>query len=225
MKWSLAVLVCVLCVGICGLGQTPSFWSGDFSGTLVLWFDKTSVTAELRGDLSLSGVLPIEGETTSFVTDGQITGAGEGDTMTLEGVAWVIFRCYGSLENGEEVEIRGGFIIDSGDFLLSADATGEGAGSVYLVALLTDTDTRIEVTANVGGSLSGSFVPADDPCTMQLAITGTMSLEEACLASSLRSDPIDVEALQERLPWDPDTWPDELSSQLLHLLVDSRPEE
>lgn len=62
MKCSLVVLLLVLLVGVASFGQTLFCVSGDFSGTAVLWFTKTTVTAQLTGALSLSGVLPVEGE-------------------------------------------------------------------------------------------------------------------------------------------------------------------
>lgn len=222
MKCSLVALLLVLSVGVASLGQTLFCGSGNFSGTVILWFAKTTVTAQLSGALSLSGVLPVEGETVSFVAEGEIVGAGEGDTATLSGVAWMTFIGHGTLANGEDVAVRGGLTADSGDFLISADAEGEGTGSFFLMILLGE--TRHEVAGSACGATAGSFVPPDDPSTMQLVTSGTMDFESTSSVSYLRSDPIEVETLQQRLPWDLDTWPNELSSYLLDLLVGSSPE-
>ena len=222
MKCSFAVLLLVLYVGIAGFGQTLFCGSGDFSGTAVLWFSKTTVTARLDGALSLSGVLSVEGEAVSFEIEGQIVGAGEGDLETLAGVAWMTFIGQGALANGEDVTVRGGLTADSGDFLISVDAEGEGTGSFFLMIALGE--IRHEITGSARGATTGSFVPSDDPSTMQLVMSGTMEFESASSVSYLRSEPIDVETLQQRLPWDLDTWPDELVSHLLDLLVGSSPE-
>lgn len=222
MKCSLAVLLLVLFVGVASLGQTLFCGRGDFSGTVVLWFARTTVTAQLSGALSLSGVLSVEGEAVSFVTEGEIVGAGEGDTATLSGVAWMTFIGHGTLANGEDVAVRGGLTADSGDFLISADAEGEGTGSFFLMILLGE--TRHEIAGSTRGATAGSFVPPDDPSTMQLVMSGTMDFEGTSSVSCLRSDPIEVETLQQRLPWDLDTWPNELSSHLLDLLVGSSAE-
>ena len=85
-------------------------------------------------------------------------------------------------------------------------------------------ETRHEIAGSTRGATAGSFVPPDDPSTMQLVMSGTMDFEGTSSVSYLRSDPIEVETLQQRLPWDLDTWPNELSSYLLDLLVGSSPE-
>jgi len=222
MKCSLVVLLLVLFVGVASFGQTLFCGSGDFSGTVVLWFARTTVPAQLDGALSLSGVLRIEGDAVSFVAEGEIVGAGEGDPATLSGVAWMTFVGHGALANGEDVAVRGGLTADSGDFLISADAEGEGTGSFFLMIL--SGETRHEITGSTCGATAGSFVPPDDPSTMQLVMSGTMDFESTSSVSYLRSDPIEVETLQQQLPWDLDTWPNELSSHLLDLLVGSSPE-
>ena len=181
MKCSVVVLLLVLFVGVAGFGQTLFCGSGDFSGTAVLWFTKTTVTAQLDGALSLSGVLPVEGEAVSFVAEGEIVGAGEGDTATLAGVAWMTFIGHGTLASGEGVAVRGGLTADSEDFLISVDAEGEGTGSFFLMILLGE--TRHEITGSTCGATAGSFVPPDDPSTMQqLVMSGTMDFSEHLLS-------------------------------------------
>jgi len=201
--------------------QTPSsqVYYGDVTETAILWFAGTSVTTEIHGDFALSGSLTIEDEAIPFATCGEINGFGEGDTATFTGVMWAIFTAAGTLGNGEEVEIRGGLIVDGGDFLLATEAAGEGTGTFYMMILLTD--ARIEVAGTVYGSASGSFVPPDDPYTMQLDVSGTMRFEATSTMHSLSNIPIDLGTLQERLPWDLDMWPEDLFSRLLLLLGES----
>jgi len=127
MKCSLVALLSVLLVGVAGFGQTLFCGSGDFSGTAVLWFAKTTVTAQLSATLSLSGVLPVEGEAVSFIAEGEIVGVGEGYTATLSGEAWMTFVAHSTLASGEDAAVRGELTAGSGDFLISADAEGEAS--------------------------------------------------------------------------------------------------
>jgi len=196
---------------------------GDVCETAVIWFDRTSATTEITGKLSLSGSVAFDGKTVPFATRGGVSGFGKGDTATLTGVLWALLTAGGTLESGEEIEIRGGFTIDSGDFLLTTEASGEGFGTHYLLILLPD--ARIEVVGTVHGTASGTFVRPDDPSTMQLSITGTMRFEADSTTLSSGDAAIDPEILRERLPWDLDTWPQDLLGQLFRLLGEPSAEE
>ncbi len=202
---------------------SPQEFVGDVCETAVIWFDRTSATTEMTGELSLSGSVAVGDKTVPFTTRGAVSGFGEGDTATLTGVLWAILTAGGTLESGEEIEIRGGFTIDSGDFLLTTEASGEGTGTHYLVILLPD--ARLEVVGAVHGIAGGTFVRPDDPSTMQLSITGTMRFEADSTTSSSGDAAIDPEILRERLPWDLDTWPQDLLGQLLRLLGEPSVEE
>ena len=231
MSMSKGLRLSCLVVGVLALGiaandtqpPSPQLYYGNVSQTAVLWFERTTVTTQIHGQLVLSGQLAIGDETTSFTTCGKIIGFGQGDTATLTGVMWAIFSLAGALETGEAVEIRGGLTVDSGDFLLTTEATGEGSGTYYLMLLLTD--SRTEVTGAVYGSASGSFVRPDDPTTMQLSVSGTMRFEAASTTCFLRDVPIDPETLREWLPWDLEAWPKDLLFQLFRLLGEPSPEE
>ena len=222
MKGSLVAVVLVLVVAATSLGQTLFTGSGEFSGTAVLRFTKTSVTAELDGALRLSGVLPIEDAAVSLEAEGEIVGAGEGDMASLTGVAWMTFVGRGTLQNGEDVAVCGGLTADDGDFLISVDAEGEGTGRFFLMIL--SARTRYEFAGSTRGVTAGSFVPPDDPSTMQLMMLGTMEFASTSSVSHLRSDPVEAETLQQRLPWDLGTWPSELAAYLVDFLVGSSSE-
>ena len=216
MRKSLVVLLVVLIAGISVLGQTRFSATGDLSGTAILWFVGTSVTAQFHGDLTLSGNLSIRDETISFTTHGKINGSGKGDTVALSFVAWATFVTHGALENEEAIEIRGGLSVGSEDTTLSSDTAGAGAGSFYLVILLGE--ARIKVKGTVNGSVGGRFVPPDDPYTMQFDGSGKLQFEAAAETPSEKSASTDTQTIQEQLPWDLATWPEELSSYLLSLL-------
>ena len=222
MKCGVVVLVLVLVAAATGFAQTGFTGSGDFSGMAVLRFTKTTVTAELDGALRLSGVLPIGDGAVFLDAEGEIVGAGEGDMASLTGVAWMAFIGRGTLQNGEKVVVRGGLTADDGDFLISVDAEGEGTGRFFL--MIVSSETRHEFTGSTRGVTGGSFVPPDDPSTMQLIMSGTMEFVSTSSVSNLRSDPIEVETLRRRLPWDLGTWPGGLAEHLVDLLVGSSPE-
>ncbi len=215
LKWFIVPLAIIL-IAVPVLAQTSFTGSGDFSGTAVLWFAGTDVTAKFTGQLSLSGSVTLDGQTFRFTAKGVTRGSGEGDSSTMEGVAWGVFTLTGRTETGEEIEIRGGVTGDAGSFTFSSDTTA-GAGSAEFFALIIVGDEKIEAAGRVDGEASGGFVPPDDPYTMQIEGTGTMNFHTSSAVPA--GDPTTVE---KRLPWKLSTWPADLRAELLSLLGDKK---
>ncbi len=186
--------------------------SGDFSGTAVLWFSGTNVTAKFTGNLSITGSVTIDGERVRFTAKGSTHGSGEGDTSTMEGIAWGVFILTGRTETGEAIEIRGGITGDAGSFTLSSDMTA-GAGSAEFFALIITGGKKIEAAGQVRGEAAGGFVPPNDPYTMQVEGTGTMEFHTSSAVPA--GDPTTI---AKRLPWKLSTWPADVRAEFLSLV-------
>ncbi|MCK5246411.1 hypothetical protein KAR02_05905, partial [Candidatus Bipolaricaulota bacterium] len=86
---------------------------------------------------------------------------------------------------------------------------GGGTGTFFLIADLPEESLCISGTLTT--TASGSFVPADDPVTMQIEGTATFTFVGTLLDAS--------DGLIEQLPWDPASWPLETHRALLALVT------
>jgi len=216
------ILAILILLTLPAYGEATLSGSGDFSGRAVLSFLGTSVTATLTAEISLSGTLTDCGEAIPFTASGTIGGTAAGDSETLAGIAWATLTARGTLQTGEAIDIRGGFTIDSNDLSPISTTAGMGTGSLYLV--IRTRGTMLKLTGQIEGSASGSFVTPKDPHTMEVAGSGTMRFEATSLTPPKEDVPSDLEEEEDPLPWDLSTWPEEMSSRLLHLIEEHPPE-
>lgn len=193
---------------------------GTAVGNAVVWFSGTGIIATLEGTLALAGQFILEESPLSFSVSGWVRGAGSGDTSTPNLEAWVTFAASGSTESGDEIVVQGGLTLSG----LSADAvssSGSGAGAFFVTVFIDDQQYYAQGSAD--GSASGTFVVPEDPMSMELAGDALFNLfGEMTLVSSDpgASDPEsqDSSSVVELLPWDLETWPEELLAQLLDIL-------
>lgn len=212
MAKKLVVLMAILLATAPAWAQTSLTGSGDFSGTAVLWFAGTDVTAKFTGQLSLSGSVTLDGHTFRFTAKGVAHGSGKGDSATLEGVGWVVFTLAGRTDTGGKIEIRGGVTGDAGSFTFSSDETA-GAGTADFFALIILGDKKIEAAGQVNGKASGGFIPPDEQYTMQVEGTGTMEFR-----TSFAAPAGDSVTIGKHLPWKLSAWPADLRAEFLSLL-------
>ena len=202
---------------------------GTAVGNAVLWFSGTSVTATFEGTFTLTGQLVLADTVIPFSTSGWARGAGSGDTATLDVEAWATFAASGSTEAGEEIVVQGGLTFSG----LSADASessGSVAGDFFATVFIGDQQYYAQGSAD--GSATGMFVVPEDPLSMELAGEGffnfssEMTLVSPAAQETDSSDPDSSNSesqgqfsVAELLPWDPETWPEELLAQLLDILT------
>lgn len=225
--------VCVMLV-IALLGCATAFADsmegvGTASGNVVLWFSGQNVTATFDSTFALSGQLLIADEAIPFSTYGWARGAGNGNSATLDLEAWATFAATGTTEAGEAISVQGGLTL----FSLSADAGGSsGSGTGEFFATVFIGEHQYHVLGSAEGTASGSLVIPEDPLSMELAgdgifnLNGEMSLvsatPEAYASSGEESpgaEPEAAPAMVDLLPWDLETWPEELLAELLDILT------
>jgi len=204
---SLVMLLAAVSWGLCA--QEPFHADGVSAGQTVLWFYGSQVETTFDGTLELAGVLQIGGNQLSFTASGTSYGAGVADTGTLAAKLWILFQTSGTLDSGEVITLRGGMHVLGEEADLTTLSLGAGPGTFFLIADLPEESLWISGTLTT--TASGSFVPADDPVTMQIEGTGTFTFEGELLETS--------DALIEQLPWDPASWPLEIHQDLLALLM------
>ena len=201
---------------------------GTAVGNAVLWFSGTSVTATFEGTFVLTGQLILANAIIPFSASGWTRGAGSGDTATLDVEAWATFAASGSTDGGEKIAVQGGLTLSG----LSAEvsgSSGSGTGDFFATVFIDDRQYFIQGSADV--SAAGGFVVPKDPLSMELAgdgvfnLSGEMTLVSSAAQGEVSSDPDESvpesqvsSSVIELLPWDPDTWPEELLAQLLNIL-------
>jgi len=205
-----AFLVMILAAISWSVGAQDLFHAeGTSVGQTVLWFLGSQVDTTFDGTLDLAGTLQIGDEQLPFASSGIGYGAGIGDTGTLAATLWLVFQTTGSLDSGEPIALRGGIYVLGEEADLNTLSLGAGTGMFFLIADLP------EETCWVSGTLtttaSGTFVPADDPLTMQIEGTAVFAFEGEVLETT--------DALIEQLPWDSATWPLETHEALIALLT------
>lgn len=202
---------------------------GTANGTAVIWFSGTNTTATFEGTFSLIGRLMVAETAISFSASGWIRGAGAGDTSTspMDVEGWATFAASGLTEAGAKIAIQGGLTLAG----LSADAAGSaGSGTGDFVATIFIADQKYWAQGSAGGTVSGTFVVPEDPLSMELAgdgffnLSGDMTLVSPATQETDSSAPNNPDfgndsSVSELLPWDTETWPEELLSQLLDILL------
>ncbi len=190
---------------------------GDFSASAVLWFAGTNVTAQVSGNLTLTGELVVGGTESAFKAKGSLSGAASGDSNTMIGSGWATFVARGTLATGEEISMRGAIDLSTDDIDLSSDTAGNGTGSLYVVLSLPDRTLRMRGSAT--GMAGGAFVPPDDPNTMQLdgkgSFTFTIASRDASSGEGLGQEEDSQVSI---LSWDTQQWPDQLREQFRRMM-------
>jgi hypothetical protein len=212
-----AILVILLASVSWSLYAQESFSADATStGTTVIWFYGTRVETTFDGVLEMAGMLRIVDEPLSFTATGPSYGSGIGDSSTLAVTLWVVFEAEGTLDSGgEQITLRGGMVVLGEEADLTTLSLGAGTGAFFLIA--TVLDTTVWTSGTLTTTASGTFVPADDPTTMQIEGSGTFVFEGNQLETT--------EEILDSLPWDPTTWPPEQHEALLALLLGIKPED
>lgn len=184
-------------------------------GSVVLRFEGFSIVGELDGEMTLSGVLPIDGVATPFEASGTARGIARQVPALDEGLGWGVFTATGVLENGAPIEFRGGVIMRGEGITLIDGLTAYGSGNFLLVILVEN--ARIETTGEIRGSGTGRLVPAEEPVTIAFAASGQTVFEPHWeVRGADRSNPGDGPSLASLL-WDLELWPEELLHDFLRL--------
>jgi len=205
-----AFLVMLLATISWGVGaQVPFHADGTSVGKTVLWFYGNQVDTTFDGTLELGGTLLIDDHPLSFSVAGTGYGSGIADTGTLTATLWILFQTSGTLDSGEFISLRGGIHVLGEEADLTTLSLGAGTGTFFLIADLPEESLWISGTLTTAAS--GSFVPPDDPVTMQIEGTAMFTFEGELLEAS--------DVLIEQLPWDPVSWPLETHDALLALLT------
>jgi len=212
-----------LLLGLPVLSQGTINAKGSSTVTTVLWFNTTEVTIEFSGDLALTGSIELSGEIVSFSAAGESFGSGISDTKTLGTTAWTFSEASGSTEGGVPIFIRGGATAVSSETDLTTLSLGSGTGLFFFVFELPD--RLVYVRGDAEGTATATFVPPEDPSTMQLEGTGTFVFRGEVLAEEVAAQLHLEEALLLQLPWDLSTWPAELLAQLVDLVLNPTPKE
>lgn len=211
----------------CGAALADSMEGhGTASGNVVLWFSGTNATATFEGSFALTGQLMLNEVGIPFSASGWARGAGSGDTATLDVEAWATFTATGWTESGEAIAVQGGLTLAG----LSADTAGSsGSGTGDFFATVFMDGQQYYVQGSADGSAAGGFVMPEDPMSMELAGDGFFNLSGNMTVVSLvpqaegsaESDPETqaTSAVAELLPWDLETWPEELLAHLLEILT------
>ncbi|MCK5585186.1 hypothetical protein KAJ02_03860 [Candidatus Bipolaricaulota bacterium] len=211
-----ALLVMLLTTISWGVGAQVSLHADGMSaGKTVLWFYGSQVDTTFDGTLELGGTLLIDDDPLSFSVAGTTYGSGIADTGTLAATLWILFQTTGTLDSGEFITLRGGMHVLGEEADLNTLSFGGGTGTFFLIADLPEESLWISGTLTT--TASGSFVPADDPVTMQIEGTGTFTFVGTLLEAS--------DGLIEQLPWDPASWPLETHQALLALVTGVKSEK
>ncbi|MCK4570827.1 hypothetical protein KAT84_02635 [Candidatus Bipolaricaulota bacterium] len=223
-------VILAIAVLSCGAAYADSMeGQGTASGNVVLWFSGTSATATFEGTFALTGQLLLADAVIPFSASGWTRGSGGGDTATMDIEAWATFAATGLTEAGEQIVVQGGLTLSG----LSADASGssgEGTGAFFATIFIGA--QQYHVQGDAAGSAAGAFVIPKDPLSMEMTgdgifdLSGEMTLvspmpqvEDSPSADNPDSERPEDSSVAELLPWDTDTWPEELLAELLDILT------
>ncbi len=184
-------------------------------GSVVIRLEGVNVVGELDGEITLSGYLPVDGVATSFQASGRARGIAKRAEALNESLGWGVFTATGTLDSGAQLEIRGAAIARGEGIALADGLTAYGSGSFALLVLLAD--SRIEMTGEMRGSGTGKLVPAEEPATIAFSVSGETVLEPHSENPGVDTSNPDDETSLDRLLWNLDLWPEELSDEFLRL--------
>jgi len=184
-------------------------------GSVVIRFEGVSVVGELDGEMTLSGHLPVDGVATRFQASGRARGIAKRAEALKESLGWGLFTATGTLDSGAQLEIHGAAIMRGEGITLTDGLTAYGSGSFLLVILLEN--TRIEMTGEIRGSGRGRLVPAEEPATIAFSGSGETVLEPHSEGPGVDTSNPDDETSLDRLLWNLELWPEELSHEFLPL--------
>ena len=189
--------------------QVPFNADGMSTGKTVIWFYGNQVETAFDGAMELSGFLQTGDTQFSFSVAGTGYGAGIGDTSTLAATLWILFQTSGELDSGQPISLRGGIHVLGEEADFNTLSLGAGTGTFFLIADLPE--ESLWISGALTTTASGSFVPPDDPVTMQIEGIASFTFEGELLEVS--------DAVVEQLPWDPASWPPEIHKALVALLT------
>ena len=184
-------------------------------GKVVLRFEGVSIVGELDAEITLSGYLPVDGVAIPFQASGRARGIAKPVPALNESLGWGVFTTKGALEHGAQIEIHGAAIMRAGGISLTGGLTAYGSGSFFLVVLLAN--TRIEATGEIHGSGSGKLVPAEEPATIAFSASGETVFEPHSEVRGVDTSNPEGETSLDRLLWNLELWPEELSHEFLQL--------
>jgi len=193
--------------------------AGEASGSLVLSFSATDVSATFSGSVSLSGVFLLRDKPIEFAAEGVLNGDGRVGLMSGEIAGWIVISAEGETNAGEVLSVHGGLIVTSGTGAGSGNALGSGSGRFDLRLSTPSFDIRARGDAE--GAASGRFVIPADSLRMQLEGEAAFTLlgsiradQEPSASAASPGDPL----IGEEDPLAIDTWPEHLAKELRRAL-------
>ena len=208
-------LAIALLLSLSAIAEDTEQIHSTIHGGVVLRFEAWSIVGELDAEITLSGYLSVDGVATSFQASGRARGIAKPAEGLNETLGWGVFTATGALDSGAQIEIHGAAILRGEGITLADGLTLYGSGSFVLVALLEN--TRIEMTGEIRGSGTGKLVPAEEPATIAFLGSGeTVHEPHSEFRRPGTPDPDDETSL-ERVLWDLELWPEELSHEFLRL--------
>ena len=184
-------------------------------GSVVIRLEGVNVVGELDGEITLSGYLPVDGVATPFQASGNARGIAKRVEELKEGLGWGVFTATGTLDSGAPIEIHGAAIARGEGIALADGLTAYGSGSFALLVLLVN--SRIEMTGEMRGSGTGKLVPAEEPATIAFSVSGETVLEPHSENPGVDTSNPDDKPSLDKLLWDLELWPEELSHEFLRL--------
>ena len=217
MRKVLVAMLFALVLVLPVLSQQDMNAEGSSRLTVVLNFSEKDVSIALEGGLTLSGSVDLDGDTINFSADGTTFGSGVSETATLATIAWTLIDVAGTTEGGTPILIRGGLTAYSSETDLTTLSLGSGCGLFFFVFKFPV--RLVYVSGDAEGTGTGTFVPPDDPLTMQVEGTGILSFRGNVLSVDVAEEAgSEEEALLQALPWELSGWPEDLLGELVELI-------
>jgi len=215
---------CAIVALALGIGLLLSFSTGaedaqqihsTLHGSVVIRFEGVNIVGEVDAEITLSGHLPVDDVATPFQASGRARGIAKRVPALNESLGWGMFTAAGTLTSGAQIEIHGAAIMRADGISLTDGLTAYGSGSFFLVVLLAN--TRFEATGEIHGSGSGRLVPAQEPATIAFSASGETIFEPHSEVRGVDASNPEGEMSLDRLLWNLELWPEELSHEFLQL--------